>query len=403
MNKKILFMWNYFYFPWEKGKSRFSDLALAITNAGYELEVVCSSFYHMGKSQRAPSNVSLSELPYKVHFIQELGYKKNVSLKRIRSIHAFNFGLRKYLSKHEEVDLVYVPVPSCKAALIARKWCDRVGAKLVIDIEDLWPESFEMIIRPKWACRLATFPLRRQANRCYRLCDGMVAVSNTFLERGLRACKNIPPHCVAPIGSDFDYVEGLKKTFISRKPAGEFWVAYIGTLGSSYDIKMVFDSCQSAYDDGHKELCLHILGSGPDEEALKDHAKELQVPIVFHGLLPYEEMMTWLFDADLAVNPIVKGSVASLINKVGDYAAAGVPVLNSQDCKEYIDLLMDFNAGISVPPSDGSVFAKKLIDILNGVIDINQMREGALRLGSSALSRSASQARILSLIGTMPA
>ena len=398
MNKKVLFIWNYFYFPWEKGKSRFSDLASAIVKAGHELEVVCSSFYHMGKSQRIVAKARLAELPYKVHFIQEPGYGKNVSIRRIRSIHVFNAGVRKYLSKHETADLVYVPVPSCKTALIARKWCDKVGAKLIIDIEDLWPESFEMVIRPKWACRLITLPLCWKANRCYRLCDGVVAVSKTFLERGLRVRKDVPPNCASPIGSDFEYVDGLKNSFVSRKPQGEFWVAYIGTLGSSYDLKMVMDGCQSAYDKGHKELCLHIFGSGPDEDTLKAYSRELQVPVAFHGLLSYEEMMTWLFDADLGVNPIVKGSVASLINKVGDYAAAGVPVLNSQDCKEYVDLLTKFNAGISVPPSDGSAFAKKLIEILNGAVDIRTMKDGALRLGSSALSRSASQAKILSMI-----
>ena len=46
-NKKLLFIWNYHYFPFEKGKSRFSDLLEAFVKEGYQVEVVTSSFYHM--------------------------------------------------------------------------------------------------------------------------------------------------------------------------------------------------------------------------------------------------------------------------------------------------------------------------------------------------------------------
>ena len=402
MNKKILFIWNYFYFPWEKGKSRFSDLALAITNAGYELEVVCSSFYHMGKSQRALSDISLAELPYKVHFIQEPGYEKNVSLKRIRSIRAFNSGLRKYLSKHEEVDLVYVPVPSCKAALIARKWCDRVGAKLVIDIEDLWPESFSMIIHPRWACALLTAPLKIQADRNYRGADGIVAVSQTYVDRALSVRKDQPRHTVAPIGSDYEYAQALRRNYEPHlKNKDEFWITYIGTLGSSYDIRLAMDACESVYHAGHTEVVLNVLGSGPDEKTLKEYSKTLRVPVVFYGLIPYEKMMEVLFESDLGLNPIVKGSVASLINKVGDYAAAGLPVLNSQECSEYVTLLEMYHAGISVPPSNEKAFAKALKSVLDDKTILEPMNAGALDFGANALSRKESEQRILSLIATV--
>ena len=51
---------------------------------------------------------------------------------------------------------------------------------------------------------------------------------------------------------------------------------------------------------------------------------------------------------DVAVNPIVGRSVSSIINKVSDYAAAGIPVINTQNSKEYRDILDRYEAGISV-------------------------------------------------------
>ena len=403
VSKKIFFIWNYFYFPWEKGKSRFSDLAEEFVKAGYELEVVCSSFYHMGKNHRDSKDERINNLPYKVHFIDEPGYSRNVSFSRVRSIRTFNRGAGNYLSKHEPVDIVYVPVPSCKTALIAKKWCNKVGAKLIIDIEDLWPESFQMILKPRWLCKLVTLPLKHQANRCYLEADAIVGVSQTYVDRALRVRKDKPQSVVAPIGSDFEYVQSLRANYEPHlKPKGRFWITYIGTLGSSYDIEMAMDACESVYVAGHKEIVLNILGSGPNEAKLKERAKTLHVPVVFYGLLSYERMMEVLFESDLGINPIVKGSVASLINKVADYAVAGLPVLNSQDCDEYVRLIESYNAGISVPSSDQTAFETTLSNLFNDVLtSTNAMSLGALMLGNTVLSRKTSQQKIMKLIETL--
>src|SRR5574344_2140003 len=115
MKKKVLFLWNYFYLESEKGNSRFVTLARMITNSSFDLEIVTSSFYHMGKYQRKISKEELDSLPYKVTFINEPGYKKNVSLSRVISMNMFNNGVKSYLySIKDKPDIIYVPVPSIK-------------------------------------------------------------------------------------------------------------------------------------------------------------------------------------------------------------------------------------------------------------------------------------------------
>lgn len=59
-------------------------------------------------------------------------------------------------------------------------------------------------------------------------------------------------------------------------------------------------------------------------------------------------MVGLLCSCDIAVNPIKKGSAGSIINKVGDYAAAGIPVVNTQENLEYKNILEEYNAGINV-------------------------------------------------------
>ena len=58
-------------------------------------------------------------------------------------------------------------------------------------------------------------------------------------------------------------------------------------------------------------------------------------------------MIQKLVSCDVAINPIRKGSAGSIINKVGDYAMAGLPVINTQESNEYRQLLQQYEAGIN--------------------------------------------------------
>src|SRR5699024_4924598 len=58
-------------------------------------------------------------------------------------------------------------------------------------------------------------------------------------------------------------------------------------------------------------------------------------------------MVGELMACDITVNPISKGAVASLINKHADYAASGLPVLNTQESEEYINLITEYNCGFN--------------------------------------------------------
>jgi len=398
MNKRILFVWNYFYFPFEKGKSRFSDLVDSFVKDGYEVEVVCSSFYHMGKITREIDDPRYQSFNFKVSFIREPGYSKNVSLDRVRSIRSFNQGVKDFLSSHDPVDFVYVPVPSMKLASICEKWANKTGAKCLIDVEDLWPESFEMIVHPRWLSRLFFWPMKIEANRTYRRADAVVAVSNTYLDRVKKVRKKPFPSVVAPIGADLEYVSSLLPNSSIKKPQEEFWLSYIGTFGKSYDLRLVIDAVSELYERGRVELVFKIMGSGPDEEALKAYALTKPGRFDFLGILPYDQMCQILAVSDLGVNPIVKGSAASLINKVADYAACSLPVLNTQDCPEYVELLSSTKSGISVPPGEKGRFVEALSSLIYDRSALEAMRSKVPTLAQTYFSRAKSQSDILALI-----
>jgi len=376
--KRILYIWNYFYFESEKGLSRFPTL-LKMLSADFDIEVITSSFYHMGKCFHNIDNDELNSLPYKVTFIKERGYKKNISIKRVRSINDFNDEVKHYLYNQltYKPDIVYIPVPSNKMGLIASEYCKAINCKLVVDIEDLWPESFKMILKSKSLVNLLFNKQLNEENTLYRNADAITAVSQKFLSRALSVRKSTCPNCVSYIGSDFSKAKSVVKESTYKKPSDEIWVTYIGTLGKSYDLKRVIDVFKKLQGFFFSHIKFKILGSGPDEDKLKKHVNKNNITNVeFLGLLPYKDMIEILSVSDYGINPIVPNSVASIINKVADYASVGLPVINTQNCKEYMNIIDECNAGINVVPFDKD----KIFNILIGpVFDKNKVNNNLLR------------------------
>ena len=103
---------------------------------------------------------------------------------------------------------------------------------------------------------------------------------------------------------------------------------------------------------------------------MKINAKKKNINYIFTGKLPYDEMVQNLCQCDIAVNPIKSSSASSIINKVADYAAAGLPVINTQTNPEYRNLLNEFNAGFNVDVKSTKEFAM----YINRLVKDEQLR-----------------------------
>lgn len=120
----------------------------------------------------------------------------------------------------------------------------------------------------------------------------------------------------------------------------EIWLGYAGTLGTSYDLSLVFDAIKRV---NNPNLRFIVMGDGPLKGEFENIATGL--PVFFTGRLPYEQICGVLTSCDIVVNPIIGSSVASIINKHADYAACGKPVLNTQKSMEYRKMIEQFQMG----------------------------------------------------------
>lgn len=359
MKKKILIIANFTKLPWEKGNSRFPYIIDLIDKEKYDVELVTSSFSHGDKRQREKQPEDMN-LDYKITLIDEPGYKKNVSLKRFYSHHVFAKNVEKHLGQIEKPDVIYCAVPSLDVAKASAKYAENNDIKFIIDIQDLWPEAFKMVFNVPVISDIIFYPMKKTADYIYSKASSIVAVSKTYANRAAIVNKKFEKKLSVFLGTDLDYFDEAHKMFEIVPFDDVVRIAYIGTLGSSYDIKCVIDSIKILNDKGIKNILFVVMGNGPLQEDFEAYSKEKDVNCDFTGRMAYEEMVGKLCSCDIAVNPIRKGSAGSIINKVGDYAAAGLPVVNTQESKEYRKLVEDYQIGFNVENGNTVELAEKL-------------------------------------------
>jgi glycosyltransferase involved in cell wall biosynthesis len=338
--------------------------------------------------------------PFTITFLHEIGYKKNISIQRFRSHYNWGKGVAKYLSTRKKPDVVYCAVPSLTAPLRAAKYCERNDIKFIIDIQDSWPEAFKLAFNVPIISDVIFAPFNAYANGVYKRADAICAVSRTYANRAKRVNKKCKETHVVFLGTRLaTFDEYVKENYI-EKTKGEIWLGYCGTLGASYDITIAIDALSILKKRGIKEIKFIVLGAGERKVEFEQHAKELKVDCVFTGRLPYEQMCGWLSACDIAVNPIMHNAAQSIINKHGDYAASGIPVLNTQECQEYRDLVDSYQMGFNCKNGDAEGLADKLQLLIEDEKLRLEMGGNARRCAEEKFDRAYSYKELINIILT---
>lgn len=412
MSKDILIIAHFTVLPNENGNCRFNYFANLASESETTVELVTSDFSHALKKHRNISVNDLVGLKYKITLLHEQGYPKNVCLKRIRSHKKFAKELKKYLSQRETPDVVYCAVPSLDVALVAAKYCRDKGVRFIIDIQDLWPEAFQMVLHLPLISNIIFAPMKRKANKIYRSADEIIAVSDSYLRRGMSVNNKCKAPKVVYLGTDKDYFDECANKSVKsvinpddknadiikslNSDNQKIKLAYVGTLGSSYDLNTVFDALRKLNKDVSDEIQMIVMGDGP---LMSDFEKNsVGLPVVFTGRLPYTQMVWILSRCDIALNPIRKGAAQSVINKHMDYAMAGLPVISTQENAEYRNLIKTYECGINCDCGDANQVAEAIKILVENSNQREEMGKNSRKMGEVLFDRKTAYKQIMELI-----
>lgn len=375
----ILMIAHFTQAPIENGNNRFNYLAARLTKIdGNDVELVTTTFSHTRKEQRDFEYMQGSNDNYKATMLYEPGYAKNVSMKRFYSHWVMGRKLKEYLKKRKNPDVIYCAIPSLDVARVAAEYAKKNKIRFIIDVQDLWPEAFKMILNIPIISNIIFLPMQMSANYVYRQADAIVAVSDTYCQRALSVNEKCNSTHTVFLGTDLSvFDDNVKKNKVELDDT-YFYIAYCGTLGHSYDIRCVIDAME--YLKINKQIDkikFIVMGDGPLKAVFEQYAVDKGVNVEFTGRLSYDKMCALLAACDVAVNPILHGAAQSIINKHADYAAAGIPVISTQECEEYQHLVEQYEMGINCLSGD----FKRLADAILRIYSNEKLR---ITLGDNA-------------------
>ena len=331
-----------------KRDMRFACLANMLTARGHNVELIISDYDHEVKDIRKRDDYSAYD--FRITSLHEPAYPNNLSLKRLYAHFVWGKGVGRYLDSLSNVpDVLYVPIPSLTVAREAARYCkNHPSCKYVVDIQDLWPEAFQMVVK-NTLLKKAFFPFSVYVNKAYRNADLVIGVSDTYRDRALSVNNKCKDGLTVYLGNDGGLFDEGKKLYHVEKPENEFWLAYIGTMGYSYDLNCIVDAIRIVNERGRveKKLKFVAMGRGPLLEEFKAYANKSGIDYEFTGALPYQEMVGKMCSCDVVMNCIKPGAAQSVTNKVGDYALSGLPVINTQENQEYRHLVEEYKCGIN--------------------------------------------------------
>ena len=342
---------------------RYWLMARAFARAGHRVTLWSSDFSHARKAPRALADGARWEGDgFRLVLVPTPPYPRNVCLRRILSHRAFARNLRKLAELEPQCpDLVIASLPPLASAAALAAFCRARGIAFVVDVMDAWPENFARVV-PRWTLA----PLRARARRIYRSAQGVSAVAARYLDLAKSYGAQAPTHLA------YHGIE-LPPPPPVHAERGVFRLVYVGTMGTSYDLETVIDAVREMSD-----VELDLAGTGPKEAALRARAEGC-ARIRFHGYLGDEELRALLARADAGLVPMFDDSCVGVPYKLADYAAAGLPVVNTLH-GETERLLAEHGAGVTCAAGDRDA-------LCTAVAELRARDAAALRAGALSLAR----------------
>lgn len=324
-------------------KQRYWLMCEAFARAGHQVVFWTSSFSHARKRCRGLEGFgSLEGLD--VRLIPTLPYSKNVSFARIRSHRAYAMewmrivrNLPNFPNIPNIPNLIITSTPTLSAAVAALTIGRALGSKVVVDVMDAWPETFERLA-PKglrWLTKPFLLGMYRTARRIYRDADLVTGVCERY-----RKLTRRDDYYLAYHGIELKREEG-------RGKREEGWFAgatrkvrlvYAGNLGKTYDLATVVKAVE---ENGEFEL--DIAGFG----GFKCDCPRVR----FHGLLSEQDLQTLLGRCDVGIVPMRPDSWVGVPYKFCDYSQAGLAIVSSLG-GESSALLEKYRCGVTYNAGD---------------------------------------------------
>jgi colanic acid biosynthesis glycosyl transferase WcaI len=270
--------------------------------------------------------------------------------------------LGPWLVKKPDIVYVYNLVTLGPAARLLR-WIN--GCKIVLDVQDLWPESVASsgMMRNRWLLRILSRWCRAEYN-----CPDRVVVLSPGFKKNLVA-RGVPEERVEVV---WDWCDESTFPLPAQEQAGpptpgstsRFNIVYAGTMGLMQGLDTVVEAARKlAYRE--PRVLFTLVGSGVEVDRLRQNALDL-ANVQFLPRKPMAEIGAILAQADallvhLKEDPLFEITIPS---KVPTYLHAGRPMLCGVK-GDAAELVLRAQAGITFHPENADSLVEAVLNMLS--------------------------------------
>jgi glycosyltransferase involved in cell wall biosynthesis len=361
------------YYPPETGapQNRLSDLAKRLQAKGHALTVLTAlPNYPRGQVfDEYRGRLWMEENQGGVRTIRTWIYATKRTGFSSRLLNYFSFTITSValgIWKLRKQDVVVVESPPLFIAISGYMISRLLGARLVFNVSDLWPESAVVmgVLRSKLLIRLSSC-LERFAYRKSHLVTGqtrgiVASISSRFPLKRVELVSN---------GVDVEFFQSVsdenQKQAVKRQLGvrGDIVIGYAGLHGLAQALETVILAAEAVRD--HNNVSFGFFGDGPEKNRLIELAKKRNLTNVqFFPSQAKDKMRDILRVFDIAVVPLKRLPLfqGALPSKLFEAMAAGVPIVLSVD-GEARHLIDEARCGIYVEPENP-------VDMANGILGL---------------------------------
>jgi glycosyltransferase involved in cell wall biosynthesis len=388
---------------------RYWTLARVLAARGHDVIWWTATWSHRRKAIRsAPLGIRDDE-GFAVRLVAVRPYEKDASLARIGSHRDFGRTFERLANESissgqlERPDIILASLPPLDSPEAAARLARKLDATFVLDIQDLWPETFDRLIQgPAFLKRLiAPLLLGGMQKRRKALLDSADAVSaatRTYADAVLQDAPAELPRHVCYVGA-YPQEFPAPPRHVNHVPVPEAGDAeatpeaaalecvYAGTLEASQDLEVLAGAARQLAMSGLKAT-IHVAGTGAGEAALHRAAASLtgSCRLMVHGLLPRQAYVGLLSRCHVGLVCVKPEALVAVPNKACDYAAAGLAIVNSLP-GELQRLIDEHAAGVAYTAGDASSLARAIAGFATDRSRLTACRQGARRLAAAEFDR----------------
>lgn len=330
----------------------------------YKLHILCGSFLHGTEDQYAYCGENIRDIRYNgihIHILKGIAYHSNI--KRIFSM--IIFGLKVIFfkfSKEEIPDVIYASTPHLFAALGGLVLARKNKVNFILEVRDLWPETWvEMGIIKKKGIIHRFFLIVEKI--LYKNADKIIFLGSEFdyfLSRGIEKEKIYYINNGVDL-EEFDKSTNLAVPFDKEK----FNITYTGAMGQANNLDVILDMAKKIEKE---EIHFNFVGYGPFRAHLEKRVIDENIKnISFYDPIDKKMVPEVLRNSDALVMAVLdidlyKNGVS--FNKLFEYWASSRPILfYGKITPDYISL------------SKSGLIAKNVDDFKNACLKLYGMSE----------------------------